>query len=177
MRDPLGTIVFAQMRPGVMIGFINQLAMRIRIDGERTGIDTLANAQLLHQFQDVARALDIDLLTLAFVLDPNFIPAGNVENAIRTTHRLAHALPVGDIALLDVHTERTEIFSFGGSAHHRHDLVPRLDKLTDHTPTDKTSRACDKVFHGPLTYFLFLRAHPAHATAPYVAIHATRHAG
>jgi hypothetical protein len=135
MRDPLGAIIFAQVLAVKMIAFIHQRPVRIRIDRQRTGIDTLLDTQLLHQFQHIARPRNIDIGTLALILDANLIPARDMKNAIDTLHSCAHTLLIGHISLRNRHSQRCQFFRLRRRARAHYHLVTLLYELASHMAT------------------------------------------
>src|SRR5436305_10933736 len=121
--------------------------MCIRVDRQRAGVDSFENAQLAHQFQHVARPLDIDLFSVALVSHADFIPASDMKNAIHALHRSAHALLFGDITLVNGDTEIGKLLGFRRAAYTYYYLVAHRYKLACHMPSYKTGGSSDEVFH------------------------------
>src|SRR5260370_7340716 len=93
MRHPLGALVFIQKGMSIKaVRFIDKLAVRVRVDNDRAGIDAFRDAQFLHGFQYIPRALDIHAPALAFVSDADFIPPPDITDATPPLHWLPHAL-------------------------------------------------------------------------------------
>src|SRR6266849_10190489 len=147
VSHPLRAIILAQVLAREAIGLINELTMRIRIDRERTGLDSLLNAQLLHQLQNVACPVDIDLYSIALVLHTDFIPSGDMQNAIGATHSLAHTLFVSHITPGNCDAQPGQFLRLRRIAHDRDDLVACINKLAHDMISYKTSRSGYKVFH------------------------------
>jgi len=98
MGQPFGPLVSVDEAVRVPVGFVHELAARVREHADRAGIDAFGNRQLAHQLEHVARALDVDPLHLRGVADADLVPSRHVEDAVRACHRTAHALFVGDVA-------------------------------------------------------------------------------
>src|SRR5258708_37079852 len=114
------------------VRFIDQRAVRVRVDHDRAGIDAFGDAQFVHGFQDIPRALDIHALALAFVSAADFIPAREMKDAIHALHWLAQALFLGDIALVNPHTRPKLPAGLGGIARENPPSLSSFKQLTYH---------------------------------------------
>src|SRR5260370_31100341 len=138
MRLPLGAFVFIQKGMSIKaVRFIDKLAVRVRVDNDRAGIDAFRDAQFLHGFQYIPRALDINALALAFVSDADFIPARDMKDAIHALHWLAQALFLCDITLVPPHTRPTLPAALHAIARANHHFLASFQHLT-HPPTHPT---------------------------------------
>jgi hypothetical protein len=70
-----------------------------------------------------------------------------MEHAVGSGHRRPHAGLIGDIALVDLDAQLSQIGGPGRAAHDRDDLVAGFDKLPRHLPADESSCAGQKVPH------------------------------
>src|SRR5260370_2422886 len=144
MRDLLGALGFSQKGMSIKaVRFIDKLAVRVRVDNDRAGIDAFRDAQFLDGFQDIPRALDINALALACVSDADFIPARDMKDAIHALHWLAQALFLCHIALVNPHTRPKLSAGLGGISRENHHSVSSFKPLPDRPTTDKAARARD----------------------------------
>src|SRR5262249_32583234 len=97
--------VFAEPWTRVLIRLIHDLAAGVAVDGEGAGVHAASDAERLHRFQHVARAIDIDALSRRRVAHANLVPAREVEDTVRTGHRPPEAFAVGYVAGHYLHTE------------------------------------------------------------------------
>jgi hypothetical protein len=124
---PLGAVVFGEVRPGIAVGFVNQLAVRVGIDCQRAGIHGFGNRQLARQFQYIARAVDVNRRARLLVAPANFIPARDMEHAIGALHRRAHAFLISHVAFGYGNAQPGYILGLFRVAHHRSYTVACLN--------------------------------------------------
>jgi hypothetical protein len=89
------------VRSSVSVGLVDGVPVRIRVDRQRTRVHPLRNVEVVHHLEHVACPVDVDSLAPLGIARADLVPAGDVEHAIDTSHRIAERRPVGDVALDD----------------------------------------------------------------------------
>lgn len=154
MRQPFGAVVFAEVRAAKPVASIHELAVRVGIDGERAGVNAFGNAKFAHEFEHVAGVANIDLFGSGFIACADLVPGREVEDAIYTVHRCAHAFFVSDVAERELDTALDQGLGLGRIANERNDLVPSIGKLARDVTADETGCTGNEVFQAGVLLLL-----------------------
>lgn len=118
-------------------------------------LDTcLWDVQILHQRQNVVRALEIHLFPYAFISCADLIPTGTMKYAIPPGHPHPEGLLVSHIALVYFQAERLKVpppvrVSDDGMCR-----APHLSRFYGECASYKTWRACNQIHHRSLIFSL-----------------------
>src|SRR5437867_12163983 len=146
---PLRAVVLAQPRSVVAVRLVHDLPVRVPEDREGARVHTLRDPELVHETEDVPRAVDVAPDRRGLVLLTHLVPRREVEHAVRPCHGGPHRLPVCDVPLVKPYADADEVPRLPRIPRDRVDLVPRLPELANESRADETRGARHEVSHGP----------------------------
>src|SRR6266545_3052924 len=121
-----GAVIFGDVFAGEAIGLVYNLAMGIGVDAEGARVNAFWYTQFIHQFENVARPLNVDSFAIPLVSRSDLVPTGDVEYSVCALPAHAHGLFVGHIARERNYPEVLQYFCFFRVSHHCMDLMSCL---------------------------------------------------
>jgi hypothetical protein len=140
----------------VTVTAVHQLAFGVRKDSKRTGVDSLWNLKIPHQFQDISGALYVDGSGVLQSAIADLVPGGDVEHTVHASHGPAHRLLVSDVTFVESHVQRCEIGSLRRIANQCNHFVPSLGQLSGHLASDESGGTSQEIPH-PYAPFIVVR--------------------
>src|SRR5207237_439138 len=130
------------------VGLVGGGAVGAAADGgDGAGVDDLLQAGLVRGPQHGLGTLDVDLVDLRRVGEPDRVDGGEVVEGVAAGERGGDAVAIVDVTLDDLDVEAVEVAAWGAGLEVAAHGAAAPEELADDGGADEAARAGDQSFH------------------------------